>query len=558
MIKCVAFYADCHHEVEKVTHGYRIALTYNLVLKSQEDSIAEHTNRLLEKALEDYFNKNDSANPLNLAYFLDHTYTEHGLRWNLLKGIDRANASSFYTAAKKLKLIPHLALVEIHKSWSVEGDEDDPEIGEIIEDETTFSYWIDVSNQRLPFIDYSISDDSICWTKKTEDFEPVDSEYEGYMGNYGNTMDCWYRRAAIVLWRESDRIQMNFLLNYESAINELVTLIKTPGHEEKVLEIIVRAGETLFKHTNKNKKEDFEIFTNIALYIQNKGLAQLLLSHFEWKVLDFDIAKSLINLLDVYGIDWCLELIEKWKKPRLFYRASHDDLLLENINSLVTNLLDNEKSIPLIESILITQGTSLIESDKGLRWYKPTGLKETLPTRINTVINFLKACSAIPDISIIDAIIEHLISNPRFYPELNLAELFFTLQNNIPDHCMSRYEKLKNYLINAIQEELNSGLRSKDDCSIQTTLPCKCEYCKIATDFLNSPTEKIKIWPIVTDTRNHIMSEFNDLGLPVDISVEKKGSPYKLILKKGDTLYEAAKERFDLLNLYLRKLKTVT
>ncbi|HEX9542311.1 MAG TPA: hypothetical protein VGA04_29655, partial [Streptosporangiaceae bacterium] len=25
-------------------------------------------------------------------------------------------------------------------------------------------------------------------------------EYEGYMGNYGNTLDRWYRRAAVVVW----------------------------------------------------------------------------------------------------------------------------------------------------------------------------------------------------------------------------------------------------------------------------------------------------------------------------------------------------------------------
>ena len=30
------------------------------------------------------------------------------------------------------------------------------------------------------------------------DLKPYDSEYTGYMGNDGNTIDRWYRRAAIV------------------------------------------------------------------------------------------------------------------------------------------------------------------------------------------------------------------------------------------------------------------------------------------------------------------------------------------------------------------------
>ena len=32
-IDCVAFYADCPHEIEKVKKGTRVVLTYNLVLE---------------------------------------------------------------------------------------------------------------------------------------------------------------------------------------------------------------------------------------------------------------------------------------------------------------------------------------------------------------------------------------------------------------------------------------------------------------------------------------------------------------------------------------------
>jgi len=38
-IQCIAFYSDCKHEVHEVKQGYRVALTYNLVL---EPSAAEH------------------------------------------------------------------------------------------------------------------------------------------------------------------------------------------------------------------------------------------------------------------------------------------------------------------------------------------------------------------------------------------------------------------------------------------------------------------------------------------------------------------------------------
>src|SRR5262249_56712398 len=37
-------------------------------------------------------------------------------------------------------------------------------------------------------------------TSTSVSLTPYQSEYEGYMGNYGNTLDRWYRRAAVARW----------------------------------------------------------------------------------------------------------------------------------------------------------------------------------------------------------------------------------------------------------------------------------------------------------------------------------------------------------------------
>jgi hypothetical protein len=49
-------------------------------------------------------------------------------------------------------------------------------------------------------ISLTIGDAEVCATTGSADLPPYASEYEGYMGNYGNTMDRWYRRAALVVW----------------------------------------------------------------------------------------------------------------------------------------------------------------------------------------------------------------------------------------------------------------------------------------------------------------------------------------------------------------------
>src|SRR5207247_9871321 len=46
----------------------------------------------------------------------------------------------------------------------------------------------------------SVESDEARPATETGDIDPYSSEYEGYMGNWGNTLDRWYHRAAVVVW----------------------------------------------------------------------------------------------------------------------------------------------------------------------------------------------------------------------------------------------------------------------------------------------------------------------------------------------------------------------
>src|SRR5262249_53238524 len=45
-----------------------------------------------------------------------------------------------------------------------------------------------------------VDSNEVCASTPTGDLEPYSSEYEGYMGNWGNTLDRWYHRAAVIVW----------------------------------------------------------------------------------------------------------------------------------------------------------------------------------------------------------------------------------------------------------------------------------------------------------------------------------------------------------------------
>jgi hypothetical protein len=127
----VAFHSDRHHEVRPVKTGYRIAVTYSLLLKGAaappvlDDEadveelarcVAEHfTTRVPPR-----FRGDDAAGPPSrLVYLLDHEYTERGLSWTRLKGADIQRASRLRAAAERAGCEAVLALTEIQETWDV-------------------------------------------------------------------------------------------------------------------------------------------------------------------------------------------------------------------------------------------------------------------------------------------------------------------------------------------------------------------------------------------------------------------------------------------------------
>lgn len=257
----VAFYADCRHEVRPVTSGSRVVLTYDLLLHgdAQHRATDEATVGEVAACLEEYFTtpvhhpyRNAPAQPPHrLAFLLDHEYTEHSLDWPRLKGSDSTRAALLRAAAQAADCDVVLALTEIQETWDAEetepqrghgpysrtgyrdrrwddefdddefDDEDDGDgtdsagrdpdegryvVNDLVDSSIQLTWWIEES--RKPgeaagsgeAISLALSDAEVCTATPSADLRPYSSHYEGYMGNWGNTLDRWYRRAAVLVW----------------------------------------------------------------------------------------------------------------------------------------------------------------------------------------------------------------------------------------------------------------------------------------------------------------------------------------------------------------------
>ncbi len=349
----IAFYADCHHEICPVKQGYRIVLTYNLMLEgggaTAAANVAEtapETVGALAARLRQHFEtplpsrrwEKDASSrepPSRLVYLLDHQYTRRGLAWHLLKGEDAARAAVFRAAAELAGCEMVLALAEVHETWDCmeegwdeprygrrrrwaryENDEEDADddarsdgpdgymLTDLLDRSVTLNGWLGPSGKRAEPIVTVVDEDELCSTTPSSALEPYASEYEGYMGNYGNTMDRWYRRAAVVLWPRERAFAVRAEASPAWAMETLKRLIRAGGTREAretAAALLPFWGTVALR---EERRGFFDKALSVAEGLDSPALAASLLRPFPLEALTPERAPAFVALLERYGERW--------------------------------------------------------------------------------------------------------------------------------------------------------------------------------------------------------------------------------------------------------------
>ena len=205
-----AWYSDVFYEVQKVTSGYRLILTYNLVQTGssipQKAPDSDGNQRLLQ-CLRDY-NQGTLAElasfPNFLACSMEHTYSQAGLKLSSLKGKDHARVQSMVNACAELGFETYLALKEkcIHKDDDC-GDEE-------FDREEIFKYVLDMEGRPQQITPKYDSNNVLDDGNATDDEEPDEEEHEGWTGNEGAPAQYWYRTSMLLVVPPSRKIDFCF------------------------------------------------------------------------------------------------------------------------------------------------------------------------------------------------------------------------------------------------------------------------------------------------------------------------------------------------------------
>ena len=356
-LSLVAFYADCRHEVLRVKSGYRITLTYNLLLhgdtsrpEGDEGTVAELADLLREHfstPVLRYYGGPTADPPDRLVYLLDHEYTPRALNWRRLKGADGRRVALLRAAADKAGCEAVLALADIKTTHSAfpadeaygyqrrwdwyddydEDNDDDDEysgtereydIQDLIDSEVTLTHWTGPDGTRLEENSLPVDGDEVCASTPTGDLEAYSSQYEGYMGNWGNTLDRWYHRAAVAVWPRDQAFANRAETSPAWALDELATMASAgdvSGAQAAAATLAPFWDGALRARTPEDRGRASGVFgkaLRAADAVADAETAAMLLRPFRIENLTDANVKSFGKIAGRYGQPWTAELLRTW------------------------------------------------------------------------------------------------------------------------------------------------------------------------------------------------------------------------------------------------------
>lgn len=559
-LEILGFYADCHHEVRPIKSGHRIALVYQLCAEldaaaaGPELDIAPDQLESLELAVASHFETPQPVRyardgqtfiPEKLVYLLDHQYTAQSLAWTKLKHADALRAAALREVAGTLDHDIHLALVDVHETWQCApkftrrrwspwgGDEDydtddgDYELLDLVDSDVVLRHCQDASGKRVKVEKLHIDDAELCFTTANDDLRPFESEYEGYMGNYGETLDRWYHRAAIVSWPKANAFMVKARLNPRAAVRQLLNELKKPSTRTAARGRLSRLLEVWPSCIGREPSTQPLLETlELAVVVDDESLAEALLEPMRPELLAEAAILPLLDLVVRYGMDWCQGRLDTWHRRPWWSAQSWQKAYSRGwLAKLVGE--DTELGLELAHSIVAKQWDEVRAQLSSLR---PARLRSPYSAQnskdvIAAVADMLHSSMIVDAPGLRDSVIATLVSNDAPLTVLALAELADRARDawgveQITEHCRGQLEA-----------ELAKPVRAVGDWSITIPRTCKCSDCATLHEFLESNQVHMS-WPLAKGRRAHIHGTIDSKGLPVTHTTKRTGRPHKLELTK--------------------------
>jgi hypothetical protein len=360
--------------------------------------------------------------------------------------------------------------------------------------------------------------------------EPFEQSYEGYMGNWGNTLDRWYRRVALVIFP----VEREFAIRTEASTQWALERITEQAAQGDADGAKARVRE--LEPWSVSSPEELRAALTAALAVDDAATATLLLEQVRTSQLRAESAAQLAALADRYRAAWTEHIVGVWGERREnFLNRTDAGAWYGELLALCTALHEAGPGARALAALLIEQAwqTLLAEARAHARLW-PTRYQrqalESLAPQLSQLLAAIEACDA-------GSTREDVA---RALPELDDGLTVWL-------RAAARAGGAGSDIVAAetarrLRARLTRPRRAPDDWSIPAPAGCGCELCTRFEAFLADRERRVLEWPIVTASRSHIHGRIDSAELPVSHVTRRQGRPYTLVLTKQDTLFARERE----------------
>jgi hypothetical protein len=562
-IRWCAFYADCRHEVLPVSEGWRVVLTFDLVLPAQKSTSRAPVPPALSEALREHFFPVTGPALRPWVFLLDHEYTERGLHWPQLKGADRPRVAALRAAAEAAGLTVHLALAEVHEQWTANvsssggrygrgdwRDRGDPEPDELIDRGIVLNHWIDADDRQLRRDELPVVEADTASFSDTDESFLVNQEYEGYMGNYGETLDYWYRRAALVIQTPVAEEAGRFVSDFDGALADALVLARQ-GRGDELAARLRSATKAIDAQRRQRGRALFAAYSKLAAVLPDADQARGLMQGFDWVELQSADARALARLSSRRGEAWTANLVDTWTQPTdHWHRPSwHVDEFSgadsgearppwpRPLQPFLEAGIGAGLSHALIDRLLSRCHETLVAADTSLAHLTPASRSASLATRLQAMCDLAAALRFSSNgADALNPLIRHMLAHPLHYPLKRLRPLVQALPANGP----AAVKALRDAVLAALHQALAMPERGADDHTVDDTeWVCRCADCNSVIRWAESAQAQPLTLAMPEARRRHVQESLSAAGAPLVCTTLRQGSPHKLVIGKAAGLHDS-------------------
>ena len=372
----------------------------------------------------------------------------------------------------------------------------------------------------------------MCATTPSANLTPYQSEYEGYMGNYGNTLDRWYRRAAVVVWPRDRAFAARAEAGSQWALSELHTRIEAGD-----LTGARAAAESLAPFWKKIGSQAGLLGTalRVAAGLGAAGTAAMLLEPFRVETVAPEHAGGLAAA-GQYGEEWTRGVLDGWFGSKHYFEADRYEWV-ERLPGLCGAL--RAAGGPEVARLLAAGAWGWMRDQ--LRLWTTTVRAEIREPQLEMLSSPLVRLLETAD----DELRDEIVAALRGYGDNVLGCLMPALRSAAEMPAAARRAAGLDVVARDCEERLGAiiarPLRDEDDWSIERT-GCGCDLCHMLGTFLGSRSRRVFEWPLAKDGRRHVHTRLDSAGLPVRHQTRRQGRPYTLVLTKTDELFTREKD----------------